>query len=93
MDAPQAWLVVGFLGQACFFSRFLVQWIVSERRGRSVVPISFWYFSVAGGVILLAYALYRRDPVFVLGQGVGLVVYLRNLYLIARQRALPPTAE
>jgi lipid-A-disaccharide synthase-like uncharacterized protein len=86
MDPSAVWLIVGFLGQACFSARFLVQWIVSERRRQSIVPIHFWYFSVAGGVILLAYAVHRLDPVFILGQAAGLVVYLRNLYLIARQR-------
>jgi len=85
MDPSTVWLVVGFLGQACFSARFLVQWIASERRRQSVVPIYFWYFSVAGGVILLAYAVHRLDPVFILGQAAGLVIYLRNLYLIARQ--------
>ncbi len=86
MDASHAWLVVGFLGQACFSARFLVQWIASERRRRSVVPVYFWYFSVAGGLILLAYAIHRLDPVFSVGQAAGLVVYGRNLYLIAQQR-------
>jgi lipid-A-disaccharide synthase-like uncharacterized protein len=80
----RAWLVVGFIGQACFFGRFLIQWIASERRKRSVVPVAFWYFSLVGGVILLAYAIHRRDPVFILGQTVGLLVYARNLYLIGR---------
>lgn len=89
MEPSKVWLVVGFLGQACFFTRFLVQWVVSERRGESVVPIHFWYFSVAGGVILLAYAVHRLDPVFILGQAVGLLVYLRNLWLIARRRVAP----
>jgi len=89
-DPSMLWLAIGFLGQACFSARFLVQWIASERRRRSVVPIYFWYFSVAGGVILLAYAWHRRDPVFILGQAAGLVVYARNLYLIARSRRMPP---
>jgi lipid-A-disaccharide synthase-like uncharacterized protein len=88
MDPSKAWLAVGFLGQACFSARFLVQWIASERRRQSVVPVFFWYFSVVGGLILLAYAIHRRDPVFVLGQAAGLVVYARNLYLIGRQRKL-----
>jgi lipid-A-disaccharide synthase-like uncharacterized protein len=92
MDASKVWLVVGFLGQACFSARFLVQWIASERRRQSVVPIYFWYFSLAGGVILLTYAIYRMDPVFVVGQAAGLVVYCRNLYLIGRQRKAAPLA-
>lgn len=81
----EAWLVVGFLGQACFFSRFLVQWMASERAGRSLVPRAFWYLSIAGGMIVLVYAIWRRDPVFILGQSVGLFVYLRNLVLLRRE--------
>ena len=65
-----------------FSMRFLIQWIMSERARKSVMPITFWYFSLAGGIVLLAYAIYRRDPVFMLGQGTGLVVYSRNLWLI-----------
>jgi len=76
------WLVVGFLAQASFSMRFLVQWIASEKMGKSVIPVAFWYFSILGGGGLLAYAIYRRDPVFILGQGFGLVVYVRNLILI-----------
>lgn len=90
MESPNLWLAVGLIGQACFFTRFLVQWIASERRRESVVPVYFWYFSLAGGVILLAYAIHRTDPVFILGQAAGLVVYSRNLYLIARKRRVPP---
>jgi len=75
-------LALGFLGQACFSMRFLVQWIASERRKESVVPIYFWYFSVAGGLTLLTYAVLRQDPVFIVGQAAGLLVYARNLYLI-----------
>ncbi|HZS34628.1 MAG TPA: lipid-A-disaccharide synthase N-terminal domain-containing protein [Methylomirabilota bacterium] len=86
------WLGIGLLGQACFSARFLVQWIASERRRASVVPIYFWYFSIAGGVILLAYAIHRVDPVFILGQGFGLLVYFRNLYFIFRGRAAAASA-
>jgi lipid-A-disaccharide synthase-like uncharacterized protein len=81
------WLVVGFLGQAFFSARFLVQWIASERARRSIVPIAFWFLSLGGGATLLAYALYRRDPVFIVGQGAGLFIYLRNLVLIYRESA------
>jgi lipid-A-disaccharide synthase-like uncharacterized protein len=81
----KVWLAIGFLGQALFAARFLVQWIVSERRRESVVPIAFWYLSLGGAAILLAYALWRRDPVFVLGQAFGFVVYARNLTLIGRR--------
>jgi lipid-A-disaccharide synthase-like uncharacterized protein len=81
------WLGIGLLGQALFSARFLVQWIASERRKRSVLPLAFWYFSVCGGLTLLAYAIHRRDPIFILGQGAGLVVYARNLWLIYRASA------
>jgi lipid-A-disaccharide synthase-like uncharacterized protein len=86
-------LVIGFSGQALFSARFLVQWIASERQGRSVVPVAFWYFSIAGGLTLLGYAIYRMDPVFILGQGMGVFIYLRNLHLIRREHAalLPET--
>jgi len=76
------WVMVGLAGQLMFSMRFLIQWIMSERARKSVMPITFWYFSLAGGIVLLAYAIYRRDPVFMLGQGTGLVVYSRNLWLI-----------
>ena len=80
------WLGVGFLGQAMFSMRFIVQWLQSERQKRSIIPIAFWYFSVLGGVTLLTYAIYREDPVFILGQGAGLVIYARNLYFIWQER-------
>lgn len=86
MEQDLIWLGIGFLGQALFSARFLVQWVTSERRKRSVVPLAFWYFSLAGGATLLAYAIHRLDPVFILGQGAGLFIYLRNLQLIYRQR-------
>lgn len=93
------WLAIGFLGQGLFFGRWVIQWIVSERKAESQVPIAFWYMSLIGGLITLAYAIYRRDPVFIAGQGVGAVVYIRNLMLIYRQgmqssaAAVPPTAK
>ena len=87
MPAEHTWVGIGLAGQACFFSRFLVQWIASERQGRSVVPRVFWYLSISGGLILLSYSLWRRDPVFILGQSVGLFVYLRNLVLLRREDA------
>lgn len=80
-----SWLVLGFLGQAFFSARFLIQWIVSERRNESVIPAAFWIFSILGGATLLTYAIYRRDPVFILGQAAGLVVYIRNIMLIRRK--------
>lgn len=82
------WLGIGFLGQLLFTSRFLVQWIASERQRASVVPVAFWWLSLAGGITLLAYAIHRGDPVFTVGQGMGLVVYIRNLWLIGRNREL-----
>ncbi|WP_306889328.1 lipid-A-disaccharide synthase N-terminal domain-containing protein [Ancylobacter amanitiformis] len=81
------WVVIGFLGQGLFTARFLTQWIASERAGRSVVPTVFWTFSICGGVTLLAYALYREDPVFIVGQAAGLLIYARNIYFILRERA------
>ena len=82
MTDTTIWIGVGLLGQLLFTSRFLVQWIASERRRESVVPVAFWWFSLAGGVTLLSYAIWRQDPVFILGQAAGLVVYARNLALI-----------
>jgi len=77
------WVVLGFVAQGFFTMRFVVQWIASERARRSVIPVAFWFFSIGGGVLLLIYALYRRDPVFIAGQALGLLVYIRNLYFIA----------
>jgi lipid-A-disaccharide synthase-like uncharacterized protein len=82
MTSEHFWLTVGFFGQAFFSARFLVQWIASERKKESVIPVAFWFFSIGGGVLLLIYALYRRDPVFIAGQALGLLVYVRNLYFI-----------
>ncbi|MBN9148729.1 MULTISPECIES: lipid-A-disaccharide synthase N-terminal domain-containing protein [unclassified Nitrobacter] len=76
------WVVLGFVAQALFTMRFVVQWIASERARKSVIPVAFWFFSIGGGTLLLAYALYRRDPVFIAGQALGLVVYFRNVYFI-----------
>jgi lipid-A-disaccharide synthase-like uncharacterized protein len=80
------WVMIGLGGQLMFTMRFLVQWIASERARNSVVPMAFWYFSLGGGLILLAYALYRKDPVFILGQAMGLFIYARNLWLIYAHR-------
>lgn len=86
MNSDTFWLVLGFTAQAMFTMRFLVQWIASERRKESVVPVSFWYFSIVGSLMLLTYAIYRKDPVFILGQSAGSIVYFRNLYLISMKR-------
>ena len=88
---PIHWLIVGFVGQALFSMRFLVQWIYSERRRASVIPVAFWYFSLAGGATLFSYALFRQDPVFIVGQGTGIFIYLRNLYFIHRRNPQAPT--
>ena len=79
------WLVTGFVGQTLFFMRFFVQWLASEKARSSVVPSSFWYFSISGGLVLSAYAFWRRDPVFIIGQTTGLLIYARNLYFIHRK--------
>lgn len=78
------WLAVGLAGQALFSARFMLQWVRSEQAGRSVLPVGFWYLSAGGGLILTVYAIRSDDPVFILGQAAGLVVYLRNLWLIHR---------
>ena len=86
------WVVFGLFGQMLFGSRFIVQWIASERKKTSYIPIVFWYLSLSGGIITAIYAIHRRDIVFTLGQAGGLVVYIRNLMLIYRHRAHPESA-
>ena len=85
-DIPLKWLIVGLTGQAFFSARFLVQWIVSEIKKESIVPVSFWFLSIGGSLVLLTYSIYRQDPVFILGQSVGILIYTRNLVLIRRAR-------
>jgi len=80
------WVILGITAQLLFSARFLVQWIVSEKEKKSVIPVIFWYFSIAGSGLLLLYAIYRRDPVFILGQSTGIIVYSRNLYFIYREK-------
>jgi lipid-A-disaccharide synthase-like uncharacterized protein len=89
MSQAKLWLIIGFAGQALFTARFLVQWVASERKRDSVVPVAFWWLSLLGGLTILSYASYRQDPVIIVGQGMGLVVYARNLMLVgsARRRA------
>jgi len=82
------WILLGYAGQSLFAMRFVVQWVASERVGRSVIPVAFWFFSIGGGLLLFVYALYIRDPVFIIGQGFGLFVYLRNLYFVFRERKI-----
>jgi lipid-A-disaccharide synthase-like uncharacterized protein len=80
------WVLLGFAAQGLFTMRFLVQWIASERAGHSVIPVAFWLFSIGGGLLLFVYALYRKDVVFIAGQGFGVFVYLRNLQFVLRDR-------
>jgi lipid-A-disaccharide synthase-like uncharacterized protein len=80
------WAYIGIIAQALFTGRFVVQWLASEKAGRSVIPFSFWTLSIGGGLLLLVYALYRRDPVFILGQAFGVLIYLRNLTFVLRER-------
>ena len=86
MGEESLWLLIGFGGQVLFMGRFVIQLLVSERSGRSVIPISFWYLSIAGALVLLAYGAHRHDPVFVAGQGLGVAIYWRNLHLIRAER-------
>lgn len=85
------WLGLGLFAQLMFTARFLVQWLASERAGKSIVPLMFWYLSIGGSVLLLVYSIHRKDPVFILGQSMGIFIYTRNLYLIRREKktALP----
>ena len=86
------WVLLGVAAQALFTMRFLVQWLASERAGHSVIPMAFWIFSIFGGLLLLVYALYRKDAVFILGQAFGVFVYLRNLYFVMRDRKAAASA-
>ncbi len=87
------WVILGFIAQACFTMRFVVQWIASERARRSVIPIAFWFFSLLGGTLLLVYSIWREDPVFIAGQALGLLIYIRNLWLIAREKRETPAVN
>ena len=86
MGGESLWLAIGFAGQLAFTGRFGLQWLYSEYKKRSVIPVGFWYLSIVGSALLLAYAIYRKDPVFIVGQSFGFIVYLRNLQLIAKHR-------
>lgn len=85
LTSDMIWLLIGLLGQVIFSARFIIQWIMSERQKRSVIPVVFWYLSLFGGITLLLYAIHRRDPVFILGQLSGMLIYGRNLFLIQRE--------
>lgn len=86
MTWATVWIAIGFIGQAMFSMRFIYQWFHSERAKRSIIPEAFWYFSVAGGATLFAYAIHREDPVFIVGQGAGLLIYARNIYFVRRDK-------
>ena len=81
------WLIIGFVGLIAFGARFIIQWIVSEKKGESTIPIAFWYCSIAGSLILLTYAIHKEDPVFIVGQSLGSIIYIRNLVLIDRKKS------
>ncbi len=87
------WVALGFVAQLMFTARFAVQWIASERENRMVIPLAFWFFSIGGGLLLLVYAIHRRDPVFIAGQAFGVFVYARNLYFELRDRDAVKPAE
>jgi lipid-A-disaccharide synthase-like uncharacterized protein len=86
MNMDKFWLSLGLFAQLMFSARFVVQWVASEKAGRSIIPVSFWFISIAGSSLLLAYSIYRRDPVFILGQATGSFIYLRNLFLIWKEK-------
>ena len=90
LTAAQIWLGIGFLGQGLFFMRFFIQWLATEKARKSVIPNAFWYFSLIGGATLLSYAIYRQDPVFIVGQGTGLLIYCRNLYFVHKAEQSNP---
>ena len=90
-STEKIWVAIGFFGQGLFFMRWVVQWLASERSAESKMPVAFWYMSLIGGLITLAYAIYRKDPVFIAGQSIGAVVYVRNLMLLNRPASPPST--
>ena len=93
MNSLMYWQIVGFAGQAVFTARFLVQWIASEKKRDSVVPVAFWWLSLQGGLLLLVYAIHRQDPVFIVGQSMGMVVYVRNLMLVGKKKRRAAAVE
>ena len=88
MEISLSWLIIGFLGQIFFSARFILQWIYSEINKKSIIPLGFWFFSILGGLTLLVYAIHRKDPVFIMGQATGLLIYARNLYFINKQNKI-----
>ena len=93
LKSLDGWVVIGLVGQVLFILRFGVQWIASERAGRSIIPVSFWYLSIGGAILLSIYAIYRRDPVFILGQGPNVLIYTRNLVLIQKEKKRSEISE
>mgnify|MGYP000485748634 FL=1 len=87
------WMIIGFVGQALFGARFIIQWIISEKQGESTIPLAFWYCSIGGSIVLLTYAIHKQDIVFIVGQSLGSIVYIRNLILIDRKRKVLAGAE
>ncbi len=81
INSDTFFLILGFVAQGIFASRFIIQWLISEKQGKSVIPMAFWYLSLTGGILLFIYAVHRKDPVFILGQSTGLIVYIRNIML------------
>ncbi len=88
MEISLTWLIVGFMGQIFFSARFILQWIYSEINKKSIIPIGFWFFSILGGITLLVYAIHRKDPVFIMGQSAGLLIYARNIYFLKKNNKL-----
>lgn len=86
------WVILGLVGQTCFGARFVLQWLASEREKRSVIPVSFWYLSLVGALILLVYSVHRQDPVFIVGQSMGFIIYIRNLQFILKPQPAIETA-
>ena len=87
------WMIIGFVGQALFGARFIIQWIISEHQGESPIPLAFWYCSIGGSIVHLTYAIHKQDIVFIVGQSLGSIVYIRNLILIDRKRKVLAGAE
>ena len=88
MEISLPWLIIGLTGQVFFSARFIIQWIYSEINKKSVIPTAFWFFSILGGLTLLLYAIHRKDPVFIIGQSAGLLIYARNIYFINKQNSI-----
>ena len=86
-----SWLILGLFAQFLFFMRFFIQWIISEKKGKSIIPLGFWYLSICGGILLLIYSIHKEDPVFILGQSMGTIIYSRNLYLIYKNKKISDT--